>query len=243
MPFTPAHASIVLPLLRLRPQFISATALIIGSMAPDFEYFLKMSVSSDYSHTLLAILYFNIPITIVLAFLFHEVVKRNLIANLPAFLQYRFQDLLVLDFSKSFRAHYGIFIISAGLGACSHIFWDAFTHNDGYFAQRISLYKEVVIPFDGVRYPLFYGLQHISTWVGLTILVLYIFYMKLNKNAAISRPAISYWMLIFLVYASVVFLRFIFNVQSLNLGNFVVSSISALLVALLVGGLVKLQRL
>lgn len=242
MPFTPAHVSIVLPLLRLQPQFVSATALVIGSIAPDFEYFLKMSVNGEYSHTLLGILYFNIPITIVLSFLFHGVVKQNLIRNLPVFFQYRLENLRTFNFKKSFQDHYGIFIISAGLGSGSHLFWDAFTHNDGYFAQRISLYKEVVIPFDGVRYPLFYGLQHISTWVGLTVLLLYIFMMKTRNDITISHPSIRYWVFIFLIYAVVVFLRFIFVMQSLNLGNFVVSSISAMVVALLLGGLIKFKR-
>ena len=98
MPFTPAHPAIVLPFLKIKPERVSATALVIGSIAPDFEYFFKMSVSGQHSHTLLGILYFDIPVTIGLAFLFHGVVKRNLIANLPAFFQYRFQPILQLEF-------------------------------------------------------------------------------------------------------------------------------------------------
>lgn len=241
MPFTPAHVSIVLPLLRIRPQLVSATALVIGSMAPDFEYFLKMKVSGEHGHTLLGILYFDIPITIVLAFLFHGLVKRNLIANLPVFFQYRFHEVVSLDFKQYFKSHYWVFIISAGVGSFSHIVWDAFTHNDGFFAQRIALYKQVAIPFDGVRYPLFYALQQLSTMVGLTILFLYIWFMKERKNIPVNRASISYWVIILLVSCSVIFLRFGFDRQSLNLGNFVVSSISAILVAVLIGGLVKFK--
>jgi hypothetical protein len=241
MPFTPAHASIVLPLLRLRPQHVSATALVIGSVAPDFEYFLKMSVSSQYSHTMLGILYFDIPFTIVLAFLFHEVVKKNLISNLPAFFQYRFQDLLSLNFKDYFKTHYWIVMISAFIGSCSHIFWDAFTHNDGFFAQRISLYKQVVVPYDGVRYPLFYALQNISTAVGLVIVIAYILFLKPQKHIVISRPSIAYWLLIFLISGCVIFLRFAFDIESYNLGNLVVSSVSAILVATLLGGLLKFK--
>jgi len=241
MPFTPAHVSIVLPFLRIRPQLVSATALVIGSIAPDFEYFLKMSVSGEHGHTLLGIFYFDIPIVIVLAFLFHGIVKKNLIANLPAFFQYRFQDVLSFDFKQYFKSHSWVVTISAGLGSFSHIVWDSFTHNNGFFAQRISLYKKVFIPFDGVRYPLFYALQHLSTVVGLTILILYIWFMRPQKNIPVSRPSFSYWAIILIISCGVIFLRFGFNMPSLNLGNFVVSSISAILVAVLIGGLVKFK--
>ncbi len=242
MPFTPAHTSVVLPLLRLRPQLVSATALVIGSVAPDFEYFLKMSVSSVYSHTLLGILYFNIPITIVLAFLFHGVVKRNLIANLPVFFQYRFHDLLTLDFKKYFKSYFWIVIVSAGIGSFSHLFWDAFTHNDGYFAQRISLYKHVVIPFDGVRYPLFYGLQHISTVMGIIILAVYTVMIKPQKIHLIKKPGLTYWLLILTISVFILFFRFAISPDELDLGNFVVSFISSLLVALIIAGFVKFKN-
>lgn len=241
MPFTPAHASLVLPLLRLKPQHVSATALVIGSVAPDFEYFLKMSVSSQYSHTILGILYFDIPMTVILAFLFHSVVKKNLITNLPPFFQYCFQDLLNLNFKDYFKAHYWIVIISAFIGSCSHILWDAFTHNDGFFAQRISFYKQVVVPYDGVRYPLFYALQNISTAVGLVIVIAYILFLKPQKDVDISRPSITYWLLTFFIAGCVIFLRFFFDIENYNLGNFVVSSVSAILVATLVGGLIKFK--
>ncbi len=242
MPFTPAHPAIVLPFVRIKPERVSATALVIGSIAPDFEYFFKMSVNSQHSHTLLGILYFDIPVTILLAFLFHAVVKRNLFANLPAFLQYRFSSMLQLDYIKHFKKYFWVVILSAGIGSFSHIFWDAFTHNDGFFAQRISLYKQVVIPFDGVRYPLFYGLQHISTYVGMIGVIIYISFLKPDKQFLISNPSVAYWLVVLLVTLAIIFLRFNFDLKSLDLGNFVVSSISAILIATLIGGLIRFKN-
>jgi hypothetical protein len=242
MPFTPAHPALVLPFLKLKPEHISASAIVIGSLSPDFEYFFKMSVSGEHGHTLLGILYFDIPVTILLTFLFHLIVKGNLIANLPTFLQSRFQPLLHLDFKKYFRKYYWVVIISAGVGAFSHIFWDAFTHNDGFFAQRIALYKQVVIPFDGVRYPLFYGLQQISTYVGLTIMIVYIYLLKATQNIKPSSPSMLYWLFIMLISGAVISLRVFFATKSLDLGNFVVSSISAILFAVLVCGFIKFKN-
>src|SRR5688572_21878124 len=126
MPFTPAHPAVVLPLIR--KKWVSATGLIIGSVAPDFEYFFKLSVDSQHSHTLPGLLYFDLPVTLVLSVVFHQVVKQNLIRNSPAFLQRRFQDTLKVDFTRFLASRWLIFTVSAIIGSASHIFWDGFTH-------------------------------------------------------------------------------------------------------------------
>lgn len=52
MPFTFSHPSIVLPLTYLPKKWISLTGIVIGSLTPDFEYFLRMKIQSTYSHTI-----------------------------------------------------------------------------------------------------------------------------------------------------------------------------------------------
>ena len=79
MPFTAAHPAIVLPLIKRNPRMVSATGLIAGSLAPDFEYFLKLSVNGVHGHTLWGLIYFDIPVAAFLAVLFHALVKNNLI--------------------------------------------------------------------------------------------------------------------------------------------------------------------
>src|SRR5882672_4790463 len=182
MPFTPAHPALVLPFIRWR--YVSATALIIGSMAPDFEYFFKISVSGNHGHTLWGALYFDLPVTFLMAWLFHAVVKRNAIHNLPVFLQRKFEDTLALDFMGYFKSHPVVFFFSALAGTASHILWDGFTHRYGYFVNAIPTYKKIFIPYDGVKYPLFYALQNISSGVGLTLVLLYLLVKKPTDNAA-----------------------------------------------------------
>ena len=242
MPFTPAHPALVLPLIRWR--YVSATALIIGSMAPDFEYFFKMSVNGAHGHTLWGALYFDLPVTFLLAWLFHTVVKRNAILNLPGFLQRKFQDTLALDFMTYFKSHVAIFIVSAIVGTVTHILWDNFTHNDGYFAGVIPAYKTVVVPYEGVRYPLFYALQNISSGVGLTIVQLYALLKKPMDNAAakLYLPRIDYWALLAVITLAVVALRFWIKSSDYNLGNAVVSTVSGFLVALVLCGWINFNN-
>jgi len=240
MPFTPAHSAIVLPFLRSR--YCSATGLIVGSIAPDFEYFFKLSVSSVHSHTLAGIFYFDIPVVLLLSLVFHLVVKKNLIMNLPIFLQVRFQDTLLLDYRKYLFTHYIVFLISAGVGAASHIFWDSFTHETGFFVQNLPVYDGTVVPYAGARYPLFYALQHLSTVVGLLILTAYIVCKKAQSTALVSRPNILYWVLIVAISLIVVAIRFVIKSSDYIIGNLVVSSITGVCVALILSGFITFKN-
>ena len=241
MPFTPGHPAIVLPLLRSR--FVSATGLVIGSMSPDFEYFFRMSVMGIHGHTKAGLFYFDIPVTIVIALIFHAVVKRNLIANLPAFLQRRFQDTLNLDFVAYLKKHWGIFLMSALIGAGSHIFWDSFTHNNRFFVRLFSeVYDNTYVFFRGANYPLFYVLQQISTAVGLAVVGLYIVFMKPLRAVEISMPRIGYWLLVLVIAVVILRLRFFIQPFDYHLGNVVVSGITGLMAGTVVGGFINFRK-
>jgi hypothetical protein len=235
MPFTPAHTAIVLPFLRHRK--VSATGMVIGSMAPDFEYFFKMSVDGVHGHTWAGLFYFDLPVTIGLAFLFHLIVKQNLISNLPLSLQQRFTDTLSVDFGYYLRANPLIFIVSALAGASTHIIWDGFTHGSGFFVNYFSFYDATIVEFQGVKYPLWYALQHISTITGLTILSLYI-YLK-QKHPAHAPANLRYWTILILITLLVVAIRFLIHHSDFNLGNLVVSMISGICIGLICCGLIS----
>lgn len=234
MPFTPSHAAAVLPLLRVRR--LSATALVIGSMAPDFEYFFKLSTSSIVGHTAWGVIYFNIPVTLFLAWIFHVHVKENLIRNLPPSLQRRFYNALVFDFNQYLRIHWHWFLLSAAVGATTHILWDSFTHSNGYFARELPFYIGTFVPFAGVRYPLFYVLQHVSTVAGLLILGVHIYLMPQSLSCVISPVSPFYWFFLAVCMGIVVIIRFAVYSADYNIGNLVVSSISGICIGLVLLG-------
>ena len=241
MPFTPAHPALVLPLLRSR--YFSATGLIIGSMSPDFEYFFKMSVNGIHSHTKAGLLYFDLPVTIILSLIFHQFVKMNLIGNSPVFIQKRFQDTLQFNFLSYLKTNWGIFLISAMLGAASHIFWDSFTHNNRFFVRQFSeFYRNTSVPFDGANYPLWYVLQQISTTIGLTAVVFYIILKRPIQDRELLAPKISYWLLVFAIGIVVLRLRFFIHYSDYNLGNVVVTSITGLMIGVVCCGFINFKN-
>lgn len=241
MPFTPAHPAIILPVIRSR--FCSATGLIIGSLSPDFEYFFKMSVSGIHSHSKAGLFYFDLPVTLLLALVFHQLVKKNLLANSPVFFQKRFQDTLKLDFISYLRKHWGIFLVSALIGAGSHIFWDSFTHNGRFFVRQFShIYKTTSVYFDGANYPLFYVLQQISTVIGCLIVGAWIVLKKPVPILEISAPRITYWLLTLTIALAVLRIRFFIHPSDYNLGNVVVSSITGLLIGVVCCGFINFKN-
>ena len=79
MPFTLSHAAVAAPLAR-RGLILSAVA--IGSMTPDFEYFLRLSMNSRWSHSLPGVLTFCLPVSILVLWLFHGYMMQQ-VASVP----------------------------------------------------------------------------------------------------------------------------------------------------------------
>ena len=81
MPFTASHPMAVLPVVgRLR---LDTTCLVIGAMAPDFEYFMNGRLLGSFGHTLIGIAAWGVPVTLISALVFHAILKWPLLAVAP----------------------------------------------------------------------------------------------------------------------------------------------------------------
>ena len=179
MPFTFSHPAIILPLKKLPRKYISMTGLIVGSIAPDFEYFLRMK--SKYSHTISGILWYDLPMGILLAFIFHNLIKEALINNMPLFFQSRFLNLRDFNWNSYFKKNWYVVVVSIIIGICSHILWDGFTHRTGHFVKMFSVLESSVKMF-GQKIPVYRILQHISTLLGGIIVIKAIVNLPADKT-------------------------------------------------------------
>ena len=236
MPFTFSHPAIVLPFKWVDPKWFSITGLVIGSMIPDFEYFLRMKIQSDYSHTLGGVFWFDLPLCIVVAFVFHTIVRNSLIDNLPKFLKIRFIEYKSFNWNNYFRKNWIIVIISALAGIFSHFLWDAFTHWDGFFVQNSTLLNNTV-SIGGYPFPVFKLLQHASSLIGEMILVVLV--MILHRKEITKRKInISYWFLFLAIAMIIVFIRIFAGLDYRLYGTLIVTIISAALLSLIILGVV-----
>ena len=220
MPLTFCHPAIVLPLKKLKPNWFSMTGLIIGSMSPDLEYFSRMEILATHSHLFLGVLYFDLPIALIYCFVFHLFVRNILINHLPDFFKERFTQFLNFDWINYFKKNWLIVIVSIIIGAYSHLFWDAFTHEWGYFAKLIPALQEVwftkPIEVKGYKF-----LQHFSTFLGAIFIAFWIY--KMPKEPILkTKFDYIFWLKIILFTTIISTLRFVFFPIEIALGNLIV---------------------
>lgn len=230
MPFTFSHPAIVLPMTFLPRQWFSLTGLVIGSLTPDFEYFLRMRIQSNYSHTISGLFWFDLPLGLLLAFIFHTTVRDSLFDNLPTILRSRLLILKQFNWRDYFKKNWLVVTISILIGAASHIFWDGFTHDHGYFVQSIPSLINTVDLF-GRQIPIFKILQHSSTLFGGLVIAFALFKLPPDKNV-FGQFNLKYWSILTGLTLTIIALRLLSGLDYKLYGHVIVTSISAGLISL-----------
>jgi membrane-bound metal-dependent hydrolase YbcI (DUF457 family) len=175
MPFTFfSHQAPVLPLKLWRPRWFCGTALVIGSMAPDFESFVTGTHSREFGHTLLAQLWFCLPLTLALVWLVTRIVARPLAAALPEAGDFHLRDYRALAERRQDFRYWLLAVLSALVASFSHLFIDAFTHRTGWMVQHSVALQGPLLQVHGHTLQVYKALQHGGSIVGavLTLLML-----------------------------------------------------------------------
>jgi len=236
MPFTFSHPAIVLPFTYLPRKWFSLTGLIVGSLVPDFEYFITMRLHSSYSHSILGIFWFDLPLGLLLAFIFHNVLRESLINNLPKFLKYRLSTYNQFDWNSYFKANWLVIVISILIGTVSHIFWDSFTHSDGYFVKTIPELTKV-IHLVNIQIPLYRVIQHTSTLIGGLIIVFAILSLPAD-NKITGQFNFKYWGTLTGVTLVIVVISFMSGLNYKILKHLIITIISSSLISLLLTSII-----
>ncbi len=99
MPFTFAHPAIILPLKKSK-RFCS-TALIAGSIVPDFEFFFQLREVENIGHRWHGIFLFDLPLALFFCFIFRNLLRNALVINLPESIRNRVAVVLDFDWKNS----------------------------------------------------------------------------------------------------------------------------------------------
>ncbi|RZM30346.1 MAG: DUF4184 family protein [Pedobacter sp.] len=192
MPLTFAHPALILPFTSISARFVSVTGLIVGSMVPDFEYFIRLKIESNVSHALTGLLWFDMPVGVLVCLGFHVFARRSLLRNLPAIIQQRVPQANE-QWLKYFAKHWPIVLLSLMIGASSHLVWDAFTHRHGFGVIAFPILADSSNIF-GQTIPVFKLLQHSSTVIGA--ICIFIFVVRAPKVSPVDKgyPSLRYWL-------------------------------------------------
>lgn len=205
MPFTFSHPAIVLPATSLRQKYYSLSALIIGSMTPDFEYFIRMKDYSKYSHTWAGLFWFDVPLGLALLFIFHNVVRNTLIEYLPFSFNVRFSAFEKFNWNQYFKKNIIVVLISLIVGIASHLFWDSFTHDGGYFAESIPILKnDLNILNHKISGAVLF--QYISSLIGAVVMLIYILKFPEGRKTK-QRNILYFWLLVLAIMVFVLNIR------------------------------------
>jgi hypothetical protein len=190
MPFTFAHPTYAFPLKFISPRWFSVTGLVLGSMAPDFEYFLALEPHRTIGHSFSGLIVQVIPLCILFAYLFHISIKESFVLHLPFTLNLnRRAYSLLCSWGLRTLHDWIIYIVSVSIGFLSHVAVDAFTHEGGYMVRHLTILQSIVIS----DLPLYKILQHSLSLIGMTVIVGTIG-VALYKTVPYTKeiPAITY---------------------------------------------------
>jgi hypothetical protein len=169
VPFTFAHAAAALPFKRTR---LVISALVVGCFAPDFEYFLRLAPQGRLGHTVPGLFILDLPLGLIVLWLFHAFAKKPLVTMLPGGVQSRLQRTPA-SFPFWGPRRLALIVASVLVGAASHIVWDSFTHPTFWpYRHWTFLSHPVQVPF-ARAFQLYELLQHGSTVIGCIILLIW----------------------------------------------------------------------
>ncbi|WP_411106094.1 DUF4184 family protein [Streptomyces sp. cmx-4-9] len=199
MPFTLSHAAAVLPAVRRtgrgRGPFV-ASALVLGSFAPDTFYFADAVVGGlmqygDFTHSLVGAATADAVLTAALAALW-LLLREPLLALLPRGVQGRVHSFVRGEHWRG-RGLLPLalrFYLSALAGSLTHIVWDSFTHLDRWGTNALP---ELGAPL-AFGLPLYSYLQYGSSAVAACALAWFTVsgLRRLPRCAApVSVPALT----------------------------------------------------
>jgi hypothetical protein len=162
MPTMVAHAAAVLPLYTAARGRLRASALVIGSFAPDVGYFVRDGGHS--THSAGSLLWFSLPVGLIAFIWLEGLIRPTLARALPETgIEWTHHPSPTgLPHSAAGWAMVGLAIL---LGATTHVLWDGFVHSWMWPA-------DVLYPSLSARG--FTWLHRLSSVVGLIVLVIYV---------------------------------------------------------------------
>lgn len=177
MPFPlVSHQGLAAPALLVgRGRRLDPVAYLVGTLAPDLPYALDRSrwdVDAG-SHTVPGLVLWSIPIAVLASWVFRRYMARPLAAGLPDLGSLRLRDAA---WASAQRAPvWWVSVLSAGLGAVTHLLFDGFVHPEDWAVALFPVLEDpapVSLPNHPSRTTLWYDVAHaVADSLGVVLAV------------------------------------------------------------------------
>lgn len=150
MPFTPSHVAAVLPLLR---SPLPASALVVGSVAPDVPYYLP-GAPAWQTHTATAVVTTDVAIGLVVWVGWHALLSPAVVHLAPRWVRARLEGAVVLGLVPRLGGVRTLLPVVAALvvGAATHVGWDEVTHAGRWGAVHVPALRQEWAGTEGYRW-------------------------------------------------------------------------------------------
>src|SRR5262245_62076853 len=185
MPWPLSHPAAVLPFRPYAKRPLRFAALVIGSMTPDVGYSLNRFDLSGFAHTMVGSFVACLPTGLILLILF-GLFRRPITYVLPSPHRQALMPLCT-PFPRGLT-DWAVLLFALWFGACTHIFWDAFTHDGGWFVDHWPALQQSLGDWWYTNVHVYLVLQEISTVVGFAIIV--VAYCLWLRQRAATEPSV-----------------------------------------------------
>lgn len=186
MPFTISHTIAVYPFKN--QKLLPFSGLVIGAMVPDYPLFLPLK-HYHLSHSITGLFLYDLPVGLLVYLLWSRLLLKPTRRLLPL----SFAEVLREESFPSFWRLSAAIV----LGAFTHVFWDGFTHSNGFALQYLPSLATVKI----AQYPLYKILQWGCSVLGLGMLFFWFYQQNKQRKATTPYPSSKTfcWLVLFSV--------------------------------------------
>ena len=164
MPWTFAHPAAALLVHRFGRRSLPLSGLVVGSLSPDFGYYVGAFDAATQAHTLRGTLTICLPSACLLLVVLLRL-RAFLVAPLPQPHRAAIDGLPTPSLWP--LAHFAGMVGAIWIGALTHVAWDAFTHASGPMVWIIAPLCEELFEISGRRFATYTLLQHAGTLFGI----------------------------------------------------------------------------
>lgn len=167
MPWTFAHPAAALLVRRFGGASLPLPGLVVGSLSPDFGYYIGAFDLATHAHTLRGTLDVCLPSAFVLLMIVLRM-RGVLVAPLP---QPHRRAIEGLPSPSLWPASDTARMIAAlWVGAMTHVAWDSFTHASGVMVSIIAPLRHALFEVSGRSFATYNILQHAGTLFGIVVI-------------------------------------------------------------------------
>jgi hypothetical protein len=174
LPFTVSHAAAALPLHAWSKGRLPLAALVIGSMSPDFTFFLlPLGPARGATHDIAGLFWFCLPTGLAVWWVFVRLLERPTLALVP-------ESWRAGLAPPTHRISFSLLVRAGGavlLGAVTHVIWDGFTHPGTPIVKALPV-LDTYLRIGAVSMPLYDVLQLLSSAFGLAVLGIWVLRLR-----------------------------------------------------------------